>query len=543
MRHYCTYFDQNYVPRGLVLLSSMFEHCGRFRLHVLCLDDATFNIVSQLAHGEVTPMRLADLEAADTELAAVKPTRSTIEYYFTLSSVWPRHLLRNHPDIDFLTYIDSDMCFYSSPEPVFAGIGEASVAITPHRFSQENLVLARNGKYNVGWMGFRHDAAGLACLEWYRERCLEWCYDRLEGDRFADQKYLERFPELFPNVVEVAHKGVNVATYNVNGFRITEENGGIMVDDVPLVCYHFHRVREDASGGFRYSLDGPAADDDSVVCRVVYAGYIRRLMEMVEKIRPFFPEAQLSGSVRDSPAHSTWEYRPQGWTEGDRTLTGRDVESVIAARRRDWPAVMAPLLSSAPFGEGRDHDDVMSFAYALGLAARGRERLSVLDWGGALGAGYMTACALYPDLTLEYCCRASPSAAVAGRELNPEVRFAATDAEALDRRYDFVVASSVIQYEKDWRDLVARLARVTAGYLFVARTPVVWQAPSFVVVQRVPGYGTACQGWFLNRDELLEAFSAAGLELVREFAVLETVPVPDAPETGRGRGFLLRPQA
>jgi len=542
VRYYCTYFDQNYVPRALVLLASMFDHCKPFRLYMLCLDDATIEIVRKLDHAEVVPVRLADLEAADPELAAAKPSRSMIEYYFTLTSAWPRHLLRRHSEIDFLTYIDSDMCFFSSPEPVFAGIGSASVAITPHRWSQENLELARYGKYNVGWLGFRRDEPGMACLDWYRERCIEWCYDRLEGDRFADQKYLERFAELFPNVVEVPHKGVNVATYNVNGYQITERDGGIMVDDVPLVCYHFHRVREVGPGAFRYSLDGAAADDDGVLCRVVYAGYISRLMAMVEKLRPLFPEAQLSGSVRDSSARTTWEYRPGGWVDGDPTLTGWDVDSVVSARRGDWPSVMAPLLSSAPFGEGHDHNNAMSFAYALGFAARGRERLSVLDWGGALGAYYMTACALYPDLSLEYCCREVPLMAAAGRELNPEVRFVATDEEALGKRYDFVLASSVIQYDRDWRGLIARLAQATAGYLFVTRTPILEQAPSFVVVQRVPAYGAAYQSWFVNRDELQEAYAAAGLELVREFSVLESFPVPGAPETGQARGFLLRRQ-
>jgi putative methyltransferase (TIGR04325 family) len=539
-RHYCTYFDKNYVPRGLVLLDSMDRHCGDFRLHMLCLDEITFDVLSRLAHPRVQLTRLVDLEAQDPELAAAKPTRSTVEYYFTLTAAWPRYLLQRFAEIDFLAYVDADMCFYSDPEPVYAMLGNASVAITPHRFSEDCLELERYGKYNVGFLGFRRDAAGLACLDWYRDRCIEWCYDRLEGERFGDQKYLEQFPRRFANVAEVGHKGVNVASYNVNGFRIWEDGDRVMIDELPLVLYHFHGVKEKSPGVFSYSLVSDAAAPEGVLRRVLYAGYIERLLRKVEEVRPHFPEVQLGRTERETRSRQMWEYRPQGWVEQDPALTGWDVESVAAYRRDNWPAVMAPLVSTEPFGEGHDHNNAMSFAYVVALAARGRDKLSVLDWGGALAGHYMSACALYPDLAIEYTCREVPSIAAAGRELNPEVRFVTEDREALGRKYDLVLASSVIQYERDWPGLLARLAEACEGYLFVTRTPIVHAAPSFVVVQRVPQFGAAYQGWFINRDELLQALESAGLELVREFAVLETFNVPDAPEPGLGRGFLLR---
>ena len=36
-------------------------------------------------------------------------------------------------------------------------------------------------------------------------------------------------------------------------------------------------------------------------------------------------------------------------------------------------------------GDVGAHNMLVSFAYVVALAARGRERLSVLDWGGGLG--------------------------------------------------------------------------------------------------------------------------------------------------------------
>ena len=79
----------------------------------------------------------------------------------------------------------------------FAAIHDAlndrSVLIVEHRFPQGQGDPASYGTYNVGILGFRNDAAGRACLQWWRERCLEWCYDRVEAGKYADQKY-RNFP-------------------------------------------------------------------------------------------------------------------------------------------------------------------------------------------------------------------------------------------------------------------------------------------------------------------------------------------------------------
>ena len=32
---------------------------------------------------------------------------------------------------------------------------------------------------------------GLKALKWWRDRCLEWCYARIEDGKFGDQFYIE----------------------------------------------------------------------------------------------------------------------------------------------------------------------------------------------------------------------------------------------------------------------------------------------------------------------------------------------------------------
>ncbi len=84
-----------------------------------------------------------------------------------------------------MIYLDADLYFFAPPSKVRAEEGQASVGIVPHRYAPEQAHLLQYGRYNVGWVSFKNDATGRACLEWWRERCIEWCFDRVEKGRFC----------------------------------------------------------------------------------------------------------------------------------------------------------------------------------------------------------------------------------------------------------------------------------------------------------------------------------------------------------------------
>ena len=52
---------------------------------------------------------------------------------------------------------------------------------------------------------------GRRVLTWWKEKCMEWCFDIPEPDRMGDQKYLNGWPEKFPGVWELQHLGGGVA--------------------------------------------------------------------------------------------------------------------------------------------------------------------------------------------------------------------------------------------------------------------------------------------------------------------------------------------
>ena len=243
MRYFCTYFDINYLDRGIILYRSLEQHVPEFTLFILCMDDHTHAALSNLDFKNIVLVPLEELESSDPALLNAKANRSRIEYYFTCSPALPLYVLQNFLEVDLITYLDADLFFFSTPEPLFEEMGDSSVAIIGHRFAPHLMDRELYGVYNVGWVSFRRDEDATVCLCWWRERCLEWCYDRVEVGKFADQKYLDHWPSLFKGVRVLEHRGANLAAWNLANYSIKLTNDSIMIDDQNLIFFHFHGLK------------------------------------------------------------------------------------------------------------------------------------------------------------------------------------------------------------------------------------------------------------------------------------------------------------
>ncbi|HEX5058467.1 MAG TPA: hypothetical protein VFV99_03860 [Kofleriaceae bacterium] len=276
-RHFCTFFDKNYLSRGLALYESLRAHAGDFRWYVLCLDDEAHRYLSERALPEVVLVKRSELEAADPALAATRPTRSLVEYYFTITPAWVCYVLATY-DLDIVTYVDADFRFFSSPEPLFTELGDKSVGVVEHRFPPARAHLEKWGRFNVGWLSFRNDEQGKACAAWWRERCIEWCYDRIEGDKFADQKYLEQWPRLFSQLAILQHKGVSVAPWNLEPEKLRIDAGRTMIDDQPLICFHYHGFKHVVGPLYETGLRAFGLRLDDTLRTALFAPYLTELL-------------------------------------------------------------------------------------------------------------------------------------------------------------------------------------------------------------------------------------------------------------------------
>ncbi len=246
MFYFCTYFDKNYLTKGLALFKSLKKHSNPFRLYILCMDDETYHFIRALEeqYNEMVAIALGDLESWDERLLEAKNNRSQIEYYFTLSPILPLYVLNLANNIDIITYLDADLYFYSNPRKIYEELAANSVLIIEHRFTEILKKFEKNGRFNVQYQSFRNDQQGIACLESWREQCLDWCHDRSENGKYADQGYLNEWPDRYDKLVVPQLKGAGVAPWNVAQYEIDISNNGVTIDGEPMVFYHFHSVRK-----------------------------------------------------------------------------------------------------------------------------------------------------------------------------------------------------------------------------------------------------------------------------------------------------------
>ena len=301
-RYFCSYFDGNYVSRGLALYRSLQRHCPEFKLWVLCMDGICFETLTALALPGVHPIALSDFEKGDHDLVAAKQNRTPIEYYFTCSPSLPLFVLDNNPQVDLITYLDADLFFFSEIEPIYDELANRSIGIIGHRCPPFLKYNDQYGIYNVGWVSFRRDAHAMTCLRWWRERCLEWCYDRPEDGRFADQKYLDVWPSRFQKVAVLEHKGANLAPWNLANYTISTHGGRVHVDEQPLIFFHFHGLKPVERWTYDPGLDDYQTKATTVIRRSIYAPYIRTLAETARYLPPSIRDTALRGNIREPGA-------------------------------------------------------------------------------------------------------------------------------------------------------------------------------------------------------------------------------------------------
>ena len=249
--NFCTLFDSNFLPYGLTLYESLIEHCPEFHLYIFAFDDKSYDFLNEKKLSNTTIISLKEFE--DEELLKVKPYRTKGEYCWTCASSAILYVLDKYK-VDMCTYLDSDIFFFSDPSVLIEEMGDKSVLITEHRYSEKHNLEEQAGKYCVQFISFKNNSDGKKVLNWWRHKCVEWCFARLEAGKFGDQKYLDDWTVRFKGIVhELQHLGGGVAPWNIEQYKIFKKNDKFYLLDkkanesCPVVFFHYHNVKFNAS--------------------------------------------------------------------------------------------------------------------------------------------------------------------------------------------------------------------------------------------------------------------------------------------------------
>jgi len=141
----------------------------------------------------------------------------------------------------------------------------------------------------------------------------------------------------------------------------------------------------------------------------------------------------------------------------------------------------------------------------------GLAKISVLDFGGGLGIGYLTLLETIPGVVerLEYHIVDLPVVCDAGRELFASAKGLAFHDELPDpaKKFDVVYSSSAIQYVEDWQAILRALTAYRAP-AFLLSDVFAGDIPTYCSLQNY--YDSKIVQWFHNLGDMTDTLSSAG---------------------------------
>lgn len=272
---------------------------------------------------------------------------------------------------------------------------------------------------------------------------------------------------------------------------------------------------------------------------------VRQLKKAAKLLLPPIVLLAFRSGNRDSPGP------PPGWHQGDypdwasatAVAEGYDAANILKVQR----ASMRKIRDGKAVYE-RDtvvFDKIEYFfptlAALLLIAGRNNNRLSVLDFGGALGSSYYQNRGMLSHLdSLRWHVVEQPHFVAAGQAefQNEQLGFFPTIADSWAASPpDVVLLSSVLQYLEAPFDLLAEIVRLGPQFILVDRTPVMDQGRERIVVQKVPpSIYRATYACRLLAPGAVEAALAPGYDLRYDFEahIGTTIPVKDSLARYRG---------
>ena len=293
MTVFCTYFDRNYLPQGLALYRSLVRAQPSAELWTLCLDNETRSIVESL---ELSRMRIVSLEqllAFEQRLQGARSNRSALEFYYACTPQLIRYVSENVVGGSAIAYVDADVFFFRNPSALYMEEPDAEILLVEHRSGDPRAETER-GRFNLCFAHFEPTENAAHALDWWCEMTLQ--STAMDAETWGDQKYLDRFPDLFKSVGILRSAETTLAPWNVWQHGVSSDDGEVKVDGRPLVAYHFARLL--VVGPHLFS---PIRREwlPRQVLRSIYRPYVREIRESFAQIRSVAPAYSVGHTRRN----------------------------------------------------------------------------------------------------------------------------------------------------------------------------------------------------------------------------------------------------
>lgn len=167
----------------------------------------------------------------------------TLKPYFAL------YILSQYPSVYRLIYLDSDTHVFGE----IVQQSQAAITVTPHRTKNINYLsgldnfsvteLLRYGVYNGGYFELLRSDEVIRFLIWWAMLLEKYAFALPDKHIFTDQLWLSVIHSFFDDIHITKNPGYNAGFWNLIEKNITEEKGNFLVNNEPLVFYHYSRYK------------------------------------------------------------------------------------------------------------------------------------------------------------------------------------------------------------------------------------------------------------------------------------------------------------
>ncbi len=225
-------FDINYNVQALALIESIEKNVKDYQFFIFCMDESSFKTIDNLKNKKIKVFLFEDFE--DSLLKKLKKQRKVNEYFWTITPRLPLIIFDNFDQIDQVTYIDTDIFFLKSPDEIYKDFQETKkdILLTKHNYSPKYDKSEISGKFCVQFLIINRE--GYDIIKNWELLCNEWCYDRIEKNRYGDQKYLDDWPEKYKDrIYIVKNRNLFQGPWNADSTNADE-----------AIVFHFHGLRK-----------------------------------------------------------------------------------------------------------------------------------------------------------------------------------------------------------------------------------------------------------------------------------------------------------
>ena len=244
--HFYTSVNINYLPKARILAKSIKQYCPNSKFSL---------VFSDVIPKEIDPQNEPFDEIVTIEQLGI-PVPNLKFWIYEHSVVELCTAVKGQALVNFLeegsdkvVYLDPDIAVFESLESLDKLLDENDIVLTPHitypesnkqGIADNEMSALKHGAFNFGFYAVKNSENGKKFAYWWRDRLIDFCYDKIPDGLFTDQKWGDLVPSLFDGVYLWKDPGCNVATWNISNRTITKaENGKYFVNGQPLKFYHF----------------------------------------------------------------------------------------------------------------------------------------------------------------------------------------------------------------------------------------------------------------------------------------------------------------